>query len=92
MCNAKISIHATRRGRDYHLAGVTDQETEISIHATRRGRDGDEVEAALKAYIFQFTRPAGAAIHLIVTTSVFVNFNSRDPQGPRLGSKAHFHG
>ena len=58
MCNAKISIHATRRGRDQFIVRLSPILL-ISIHATRRGRDkGDPGETGATGH-FNSRDPQG---------------------------------
>ena len=79
-----ISIHATHTGRD-KCRVILEFIFLISIHATHTGRDFHRVLKLLLYIKFQFTRPIRAAMSFVnVCSYVQLDFNSRDPYGPRL--------
>ena len=74
-----VSIHAPARGATEGLPRA-DGRAAVSIHAPARGATSTGAEA-VAAWVFQFTRPQGARLHVVYLGSFPKRFNSRARKG-----------
>ena len=83
MSDQRISIHAPREGRDI-VDFLTDvKHMVISIHAPREGRDGYNSRNYDQYILFQSTRPARGATHVLGATTFTVPISIHAPREGR---------